>query len=44
VDYRQVSEFTIKPEDRNTLNIDGEMLGSTPIHVKVLQKELEVLV
>lgn len=44
VDYRQVREFTIKPEDRNTLNIDGEMLGSTPIHVKVLQKELEVLV
>jgi len=44
VDYRQVSEFTIKPEDRNTLNIDGEMLGSTPIHVKVLQKEIDVLV
>ncbi len=44
VDYRQVSEFSIKPEDRNTLNIDGEMLGSTPIHVKVLQKELDVLV
>jgi len=44
IDYRQVSEFTIKPEDRNTLNIDGEMLGSTPIHVKVLQKEIEVLV
>ncbi len=44
VDYRQVNEFTIKPEDRNTLNIDGEMLGSTPIHVKVLQKEIDVLV
>lgn len=44
VDYRQVSKFTIKPEDRNTLNIDGEMLGSTPIHVKVLQKEIDVLV
>ncbi len=44
VDYRQVSEFSILPEDRNTLNIDGEMLGSTPIHVKVLHKELDVLV
>jgi YegS/Rv2252/BmrU family lipid kinase len=44
VDYRQVSEFSIKPEDRSALNIDGEMLGSTPIHVKVLQKEIDVLV
>ncbi|MEA1880803.1 MAG: diacylglycerol kinase family protein [Candidatus Marinimicrobia bacterium] len=44
VDYRQVREFSIIPEDQNTLNIDGEMLGSTPIHVKVLQKELKVLV
>ncbi len=44
VDYRQVSEFSILPEDRNTLNIDGELLGSTPIHVKVLPQALEVLV
>jgi len=44
VDYRQVSSFSILPEDRNTLNIDGEMLGSTPIHVTVLPLELEVLI
>lgn len=44
VDYRQVSEFSIKPEDRNTLNIDGEMLGSTPIRVTMMPKEIEVLV
>jgi diacylglycerol kinase family enzyme len=44
VDYRQVSEFSIFPEDQNTLNIDGEMLGNTPVHVKVLEKEIEVLV
>ncbi len=44
VDYRQVSEFSILPEDRNTLNIDGEMLGSTPIHVKVLPQAIDVLV
>ena len=30
--------------NQNTLNIDGEMLGSTPIYVKLLQKEIEVLV
>jgi diacylglycerol kinase (ATP) len=44
VDYRQVREFSIKPEDRNTLNIDGEMLGSTPIRVTMMPKEIEVLV
>ena len=44
VDYRQVSEFTINPEEQNALNIDGEMLGNTPVHVKVLKQELEVLV
>ena len=44
VDYRQVSEFSIFPEVQNTLNIDGEMLGNTPVHVKVLEKEIEVLV
>ena len=44
VDCRQVKEFTIKPNNQNTLNIDGEMLGSTPIYVKLLQKEIEVLV
>ena len=44
VDCRQVNEFTIKPNNQNTLNIDGEMLGSTPINVKLLQKEIEVLV
>ncbi len=44
VDYRQVSEFSIFPEDQNMLNIDGEMLGNTPVHVKVLEKEMEVLV
>jgi YegS/Rv2252/BmrU family lipid kinase len=44
VDYRQVSEFSIKPEDKNTLNIDGEMVGSTPIRVTMMPKEIEVLV
>ncbi len=44
VEYRQVKEFSIIPQDRNTLNIDGEILGSTPIHVKVLPRAIEVLV
>jgi len=44
VEYRQVKQFSIFPEDRNTLNIDGEMLGSTPVNVEVMPKEIEVLV
>jgi len=44
VDYRQVSEFSILTEDQNSLNIDGEMLGSTPIRVTMMPKEIEVLV
>ncbi len=44
VEYRQVKKFSIFPEDRNTLNIDGEMLGSTPVKVEVMPKEIEVLV
>ncbi|MDP7566069.1 MAG: diacylglycerol kinase family lipid kinase [Candidatus Marinimicrobia bacterium] len=44
LDYRQVSDFCIKPEDQNTLNIDGEMLGCTPVRVTMMSKEIEVLV
>ena len=44
VEYRQVKKFSIYPEDKNTLNIDGEMLGTTPVNVEVLEKEIEVLV
>ena len=44
VEYRQVKKFSIYPEDKNTLNIDGEMLGTTPVNVEVLEKKIEVLV
>ena len=44
VDYRQVSRFTIKPEGQNRLNIDGEIVGQTPVRVEVLKKEIDVLV
>ena len=44
VEYRQVKNFSIYPEEKNTLNIDGEMLGTTPVNVEVLEKEIEVLV
>ena len=49
-EYRQVKEFSIVPSDDNILNIDGEInidrinIANTPIHVKVLEKEINVLV
>ena len=44
VDYRQVKEFSIIPEENKQLNIDGEVVGSTPVMVKVLPSEIEILV
>ncbi|NQU68257.1 MAG: diacylglycerol kinase family lipid kinase [Candidatus Marinimicrobia bacterium] len=42
VEYHQVKEFSLTPKVDETLNIDGELLGSTPIHVKVIQQKITV--
>ena len=42
--YKQVNSFSIIPKENNKLNIDGELLGTTPVNVKVLQKEIEILI
>ena len=44
VDYRQVKKFSILPEKDRQLNIDGEVLGSTPVEVEVLPQEVELMV
>ena len=44
VDYRQVREFSVIPQEDCVLNIDGEILGNTPIHVKMIQNAVRVLV
>jgi YegS/Rv2252/BmrU family lipid kinase len=44
VEYHQAKEFSIVPMVNHSLNIDGEMVGSTPLHVKMLPREIEVLV
>ena len=44
VDYRQVKQFKIMSEDKSQLNLDGEVLGSTPVEVKILPKEVEMLI
>ncbi|MDP6936713.1 MAG: diacylglycerol kinase family lipid kinase [Candidatus Marinimicrobia bacterium] len=42
VEYYQTSEFSLIPQKDEILNIDGEMLGSTPITVKMLPKVIEI--
>jgi YegS/Rv2252/BmrU family lipid kinase len=44
VEYHQVKQFTIEPLGNHLLNIDGEMIGATPLKVKMLKREIEVLV
>ena len=44
VEYQQVKEFSIIPQKSNILNIDGEMIGATPINVKMEQGRINVLV
>ena len=44
VDYRQVKQFKIMSEDKSQLNLDGEVLGSPPVEVKILPKEVEILI
>jgi len=42
LEYYQVSEFSLIPERDEILNIDGEALGSTPIHVKMIPGAFKV--
>lgn len=42
--YHQVKQFTIEPIENHPLNIDGEMIGCTPVTVRMLKGEIEVLV
>ena len=44
IQYHQVKSFSVIPKEENVLNIDGEILGSTPIDVVVLPSEIDVLV
>ena len=42
VRYYQASSFSLLSETNDTLNIDGEMLGTTPISVEILHNAIEV--
>ena len=42
VSYHQASTFSLFPETNDILNIDGEMVGTTPITVRVLKHAVEI--
>ena len=44
VEYHQVRSFSVIPKEENVLNIDGEIIGSTPIDVEVVPSAIDVLV
>ena len=42
VDYYQCKEFSLVSDKSDPLNIDGEMMGSTPISGRVIKHALTV--
>ena len=44
LEYYQISQFSLIPETDEILNIDGEIMGSTPIQVNVIPKAFEMFV
>jgi len=40
--YYQVKEFSLKPIINESLNLDGEVYGKTPIHVSVIKHGLSI--
>ena len=43
VTYHQISNFSIETKEKDLLNIDGELKGTTPINVKVMPNAVEIL-
>ena len=44
VEYKQIKKFSIKPKVDSDLNIDGELVGRTPVQVSVEKGLINVLV
>ena len=42
ISYYQTSKFALIPEKDDILNIDGEIMGSTPIRVKMITNAMEI--
>jgi len=41
--YEQAEHFTLKPENDEILNIDGEIIGRTPIEIEIINKGIKLL-
>ena len=41
--YRQTKSFKLEPEKNEILNIDGEIIGETPVTIKTISKKVELL-
>ncbi len=44
VEYYQVKSFSVIPKEEDVLNIDGEIIGSTPIDIEMLPEAVDILV
>jgi diacylglycerol kinase family enzyme len=42
ISYYQTSEFSLIPEKNEILNIDGEIMGSTPVKVKMIPNAIDI--
>ena len=42
VEYYQAVSFSLLSESTDLLNIDGEMIGTTPITVRIIQNAIEI--
>jgi YegS/Rv2252/BmrU family lipid kinase len=42
--YHQCKSFSIEPIEDHALNIDGELIGCTPVYVKMMPAAIQVLV
>ena len=43
-EYVHCKSFSIRPKELGSLNIDGEIIGSTPVSVNVVRNGVEVIV
>ncbi len=44
LEYRQVTDFSIIPDEHDALNIDGEIIGSTPIQVSMQRNAFSIFI
>ena len=44
ISYYRAKEFSIKTNTPGELNIDGQTIGSTPVHGKILSQQLEIFI